>query len=237
MRRRADGSSVSEVHDRTGIPTPGGATIQRRCGPGVQSPLRPLGRLLRVLGRPGRSGCLLGIRLVILVSGAAGLAPAEPFVECGYIVRHPGGGDCLLFCSDSQWWYEVENIGSFQHLDRVLVEGDLDVRCAPACAYAEGCVRDNLIAECPADSFGCGVLEGDYECEYFVSPDHGRLMLNLTFDFVQGDTVRVFGNLDESCLTFCAPDGCVLVAKIRACADTLVAALPATWGRIKAVFR
>lgn len=73
------------------------------------------------------------------------------FAECGTLVQ---GVECVLFESDTNFRFAVENLGEFEVGDRVRVAGTLDGDCVTACLQTDGCIRNNTIVPA-AESGGC----------------------------------------------------------------------------------
>jgi hypothetical protein len=71
------------------------------------------------------------------------------FVECGTLVQ---GVECVLFESDTNFLFAVENLGDFDVGDRVRVAGTLEGDCVTACLQTHGCISENTIA--PASAAG-----------------------------------------------------------------------------------
>lgn len=73
------------------------------------------------------------------------------FAECGTLVQ---GIECVLFESDTQFLFAIENRGDFQVGDRVRVAGTLQSECITACLQTHGCISDNTIAAA-TEAGGC----------------------------------------------------------------------------------
>ena len=77
---------------------------------------------------------------------AAALNLSNRFFDCGRLIQ---GIECVLFQSDNFGTYLLQNRGTFQVGDRVLVLGQLLPTCLTPCLQNAGCIRSNFIGQCP----------------------------------------------------------------------------------------
>jgi hypothetical protein len=167
-------------------------------------------------------------------------APAisNDLIRCGVLEdQHIPGEPCVLFVAGS-FAAPLDNYGGFVDGDTVLVYGTEDYPSPLGCGgYGNG-IRVRLIQECHNFDFGCGTLyefDVDTGPSCFYSRQYGYFDVDRSGAFGVGDTVRVFGRLRFTCISFCEGP-CIVVDSIAAC-DSLTAVEPSTWGRLKALFR
>ncbi|MDH3889645.1 MAG: hypothetical protein OEV49_01060 [candidate division Zixibacteria bacterium] len=74
--------------------------------------------------------------------------PGIQFSVCGTIIQ---GVECWLLDADNGLVYEVQNFGSFNLGDRVLVRGIIPPECFSFCMQGDDCIRDNTIEACSGE--------------------------------------------------------------------------------------
>jgi hypothetical protein len=181
---------------------------------------------------------MTSLALLCLMGGSAmGQLPYEEF-RCGVLEAQSGQGDeCLLFALTGVS-YVLDNYGGYGAGDTVLVYGTTDGIQVSTCGYYYATIHVETIHECRGFDFGCGTLTSDGEwCWYFDSWRYGPCLVSSWGGYELGDTVRVYGSLDEECYTWCTPTGCILVDSVTTCTDTPPAVDASTWGKVKSYFR
>ena len=158
-----------------------------------------------------------GMPVAFLVAALATHAHAEApnFAGCAQIAFSPECGHTLL--TDSGGVVLIEDIGKFQVGDVVFATGTLQKDCdlgLPEFCDGLPCLVDATLGPCFKE---CGALVQGVECVLFQGQSGLYVLQNLG-SFVVGDVVRVAGNLDPGCATFCLQgDGCVLNNSIASC--------------------
>jgi hypothetical protein len=150
------------------------------------------------------------------------MVPPQNFQGCGILVQQ---GGCMLFAADSipNVKFRLAQYGGFHVGDRVCVAGNLVVGCQGGCPGIDHCIQNNSISPSfPQGSYfmECGVLMIDSGCAQLFPGSNpiGRVTIDSTGNFHTGDTIRVFGILNQSCQSSCmGGEPCVAVDSIMFC--------------------
>jgi len=107
-----------------------------------------LRQLASSVARARRFSLLLGLLALagpMSARAVAQILPPIPFSGCGTLVP---GANCLVFEADSGGTYQLEDYGTFQANDRVLVSGTIELLCLSPCELGAGCLFQNTISAC-----------------------------------------------------------------------------------------
>jgi hypothetical protein len=135
--------------------------------------------------------------------------PPPPIEICGVLFE---GENCVLFAplGYGDTAFVLDNYGTFQPGDTVLVSGTFIAGCETDCVGAMACIADNTIESCsappPPPPFfaGCGVLIDQIDCLVFVPENSTEPYFLFDYgNYFAGDTVYVEGDIVGDCYNTC----------------------------------
>jgi hypothetical protein len=149
-----------------------------------------------------RLGCLAAVLATASVSSAGTIT------GCGTVIQ---GVECLLFQFEAGGTYVTNLPLGAEVGDRFLISGDIIPDCITFCQQGDGCVIAQSVTDCPVNQFNsCGTIIQGVECPLFAADSGGTYILDTLGSFQIGDRVRVTGQINPLCVSFCQQgDGCI----------------------------
>ena len=131
-----------------------------------------------------------------------------PVDLCGTLATD--GAGCKLIELDSGERYILDDDGGLVDGQPIRVQGDLDPTCLSICFANDGCIFNSVTTlGCPVDVCGTLVTDGA-GCKLVELASGERYILDDDGGLVDGQPIRVQGDLDPTCFSICfANDGCI----------------------------
>jgi hypothetical protein len=180
-----------------------------------------------------RPGLILACWLALIAFNMGKSVGQERFIGCGVLEEVDGG--CLRLVLVDGRQYDLDDVGSFDLGDTILVAGQLESICFSDCPGPIGCVTVDTTALCRDFDFGCGLQVFDFSCWYFRSERYGDILIQaIPFPF-PADSMHLVGKV-TTCVSGCPAEACLAGGTIRRCSSE-TAVKKVTWGSIKALYR